>query len=69
MLGDKTRADRVYDAATRGHRAAAEARFGRTDYGSSLRDASAFVALASEGKRAPGANPQRRSNASRRRVC
>jgi uncharacterized protein YfaS (alpha-2-macroglobulin family) len=49
MLGDKTRAERVYNAALDDIAPQPKLEFGRTDYGSSLRDASAFVALASEG--------------------
>jgi uncharacterized protein YfaS (alpha-2-macroglobulin family) len=49
MLGDKTRAERVYSAALDDIPPQPKLEFGRTDYGSSLRDASAFVALASEG--------------------
>jgi uncharacterized protein YfaS (alpha-2-macroglobulin family) len=49
MLGDKTRAERVYNSALEDIAPQPKLEFGRTDYGSSLRDASAFVALASEG--------------------
>ena len=49
MLGDKTRAERVYAAALDDIAPQPKLELGRTDYGSSLRDASAFVALASEG--------------------
>jgi len=49
MLGDKTRAERVYNSALADIAPQPKLEFGRTDYGSSLRDASAFVALASEG--------------------
>jgi len=49
MLGDKTRAERVYNAALDDIAPQPKLELGRTDYGSSLRDASAFVALASEG--------------------
>jgi len=49
MLGDKTRAERVYNAALDDIAPQPKLEFGRTDYGSSLRDASAFVALATEG--------------------
>jgi alpha-2-macroglobulin len=49
MLGDKTRAERVYNAALDDIPPQPKLEFGRTDYGSALRDASAFVALASEG--------------------
>jgi uncharacterized protein YfaS (alpha-2-macroglobulin family) len=49
MLGDRPRAERVYGAALADIPAQPKLELGRTDYGSSLRDASAFVALASEG--------------------
>jgi uncharacterized protein YfaS (alpha-2-macroglobulin family) len=49
MLGDRTRAERVYNAALADIPSQPKLELGRTDYGSSLRDASAFVALASEG--------------------
>ena len=49
MLGDKTRAERVYTAALDDIPPQPKLELGRTDYGSALRDASAFVALASEG--------------------
>jgi uncharacterized protein YfaS (alpha-2-macroglobulin family) len=49
MLGDKTRAERVYGAALDDIPPQPKLELGRTDYGSALRDASAFVALASEG--------------------
>ena len=49
MLGDRTRAERVYNAALEDITPPPTLELGRTDYGSSLRDASAFVALASEG--------------------
>ena len=49
MLGDRTRAERVYNAALADIAPQPKLELGRTDYGSSLRDASAFVALASEG--------------------
>jgi uncharacterized protein YfaS (alpha-2-macroglobulin family) len=49
MLGDKTRAERVYNSALEDISPTPKLELGRTDYGSSLRDASAFVALASEG--------------------
>jgi uncharacterized protein YfaS (alpha-2-macroglobulin family) len=49
MLGDRTRAERVYNAALADIPTQPKLELGRTDYGSSLRDASAFVALASEG--------------------
>ena len=52
MLGDKTRADRVYLAAldTIPRRPTLELDLGRTDYGSVLRDSAAVVTLASEGQ-------------------
>jgi uncharacterized protein YfaS (alpha-2-macroglobulin family) len=49
MLGDKTRADRVYAAALRGLQPEPTLQYGRTDFGSILRDAAALVTLASEG--------------------
>ena len=49
MLGDRARAERVYNAALADIPPQPKLELGRTDYGSSLRDASAFVALASEG--------------------
>jgi uncharacterized protein YfaS (alpha-2-macroglobulin family) len=49
MLGDRTRAELVYSAALADITPPPTLELGRTDYGSSLRDASAFVALASEG--------------------
>ena len=49
MLGDRVRSERVYNAALNDIAPQPKLEFGRTDYGSSLRDASAFVALASEG--------------------
>jgi len=47
MLGDKTRAERVYAAAVESLEPRVEV--GRSDYGSSLRDAAAVVTLAVEG--------------------
>jgi uncharacterized protein YfaS (alpha-2-macroglobulin family) len=47
MLGDKTRANRVYAAALEAL-APAKSEIGRADYGSPLRDAAALVTLASE---------------------
>ena len=67
MLGDKTRAERVYNAALEDIPAQPKLEFGRTDYGSSLRDASAFVALASEGNAPRPGDPAKRSSGSRRR--
>ena len=49
MLGDKTRADRVYRAALDALPTQPKLEIGREDYGSALRDAAALVTLASEG--------------------
>jgi uncharacterized protein YfaS (alpha-2-macroglobulin family) len=49
MLGDKARADRVYAAALRSLQPQPVLEYGRTDFGSILRDAAALVTLASEG--------------------
>jgi uncharacterized protein YfaS (alpha-2-macroglobulin family) len=49
MLGDKVRAERVYAAALRSLEPEPVLEYGRTDYGSVLRDAAALVTLASEG--------------------
>src|SRR6478609_9631422 len=49
LVGDKGRADRVYGAALDALNPKPAIEFGRTDYGSALRDASALVSLASEG--------------------
>jgi uncharacterized protein YfaS (alpha-2-macroglobulin family) len=49
MLGDRGRAERVYTSAIADIPPQPKLELGRTDYGSQLRDASAFVALASEG--------------------
>lgn len=49
MLGDKTRADRVYRAALDALPVQPKLEIGREDYGSVLRDAAALVTLASEG--------------------
>jgi uncharacterized protein YfaS (alpha-2-macroglobulin family) len=49
MLGDKTRAERVYVAALASLAPQPALEYGRTDYGSILRDAAALVTLASEG--------------------
>jgi alpha-2-macroglobulin len=54
MLGDKTRAERVYLAALEAAPAQPRLEIGRNDYGSALRDAAALVTLASEG----GAQPR-----------
>src|SRR5207237_71235 len=49
MLGDRARAERVYGAALRSLSPQPVLEYGRTDYGSVLRDASALVTLAAEG--------------------
>ncbi len=49
LLGDRVRAERVYAAALADIAPPPKLDVGRTDYGSALRDASAFVALAAEG--------------------
>ncbi|MET0867744.1 MAG: alpha-2-macroglobulin family protein, partial [Pseudorhodoplanes sp.] len=49
LLGDKARADVVYQAALDSIPAAPRLEYGRSDYGSALRDAAALVTLASEG--------------------
>ncbi len=49
MLGDRTRAERVYAAALRSIAPQPVLDYGRADYGSVLRDAAALVTLASEG--------------------
>ena len=49
LLGDRVRAERVYNAAIADIAPPPTLAVGRTDYGSALRDASAFVALAAEG--------------------
>lgn len=49
LVGDRARAERVYAAALRDLEPKPVLVFGRTDYGSSLRDAAALVSLASEG--------------------
>ncbi|SHJ25911.1 hypothetical protein SAMN05444159_0113 [Bradyrhizobium lablabi] len=49
LVGDKTRAERVYQAALDSLVPKPVLEFGRTDYGSALRDAAALVSLASEG--------------------
>jgi uncharacterized protein YfaS (alpha-2-macroglobulin family) len=48
MLGDRTRAERVYGAALQALAPQPALQYGRSDYGSDLRDASALVTLASE---------------------
>ncbi len=48
MLGDRARAERVYGAALRALAPQPALQYGRADYGSALRDASALVTLASE---------------------
>jgi uncharacterized protein YfaS (alpha-2-macroglobulin family) len=49
MLGDRTRAERVYAAALQSIAPQPKLELGRTDYGSILRDSAALVTLASEG--------------------
>jgi uncharacterized protein YfaS (alpha-2-macroglobulin family) len=49
LVGDKTRAERVYAAALDALAPKPVLEFGRVDYGSALRDAAALVSLASEG--------------------
>ena len=49
MLGDRARAERVYGEALRSLAPRPVLQYGRSDYGSDLRDASAIVTLASEG--------------------
>ena len=49
LVGDRGRAERVYAAAVESLAPKPLLEFGRTDYGSSLRDAAALVSLASEG--------------------
>ncbi|WP_028346176.1 alpha-2-macroglobulin family protein [Bradyrhizobium murdochi] len=49
LVGDKTRAERVYAAALDALAPKPALEFGRVDYGSALRDAAALVSLASEG--------------------
>jgi uncharacterized protein YfaS (alpha-2-macroglobulin family) len=49
LVGDRTRAERAYAAAAESLAPKPTLEFGRTDYGSSLRDAAALVSLASEG--------------------
>jgi uncharacterized protein YfaS (alpha-2-macroglobulin family) len=49
MLGDRARAERVYSAALSAIAPAPALDYGRSDYGSVLRDAAALVTLASEG--------------------
>ncbi|HET9903410.1 MAG TPA: alpha-2-macroglobulin [Xanthobacteraceae bacterium] len=49
MLGDRARAERVYAAALQSIPAEPRLEYGRTDYGSALRDAAALVTLAAEG--------------------
>ncbi|MEH2542288.1 MULTISPECIES: alpha-2-macroglobulin family protein [unclassified Bradyrhizobium] len=49
LVGDKTRAERVYAAALDALAPKPVIEFGRVDYGSALRDAAALVSLASEG--------------------
>ncbi|WP_454618938.1 alpha-2-macroglobulin family protein [Bradyrhizobium cenepequi] len=49
LVGDKARAERVYAAALDALNPKPVLEFGRTDYGSALRDAAALVSLAGEG--------------------
>jgi uncharacterized protein YfaS (alpha-2-macroglobulin family) len=49
LVGDKTRAERVYAAAADSLAPKPVLEFGRVDYGSALRDAAALVSLAGEG--------------------
>ncbi|MBI3700498.1 MAG: alpha-2-macroglobulin family protein [Afipia sp.] len=49
LVGDRVRAERVYAAAVDSLQPKPVLEFGRSDYGSSLRDAAALVSLASEG--------------------
>ncbi|MDE2379671.1 alpha-2-macroglobulin, partial [Bradyrhizobium sp.] len=49
LVGDRNRAERVYGAALDSLAPRPALEFGRTDYGSQLRDAAALVSLASEG--------------------
>ena len=49
LVGDRARAERVYAAAVESLNPKPVLQFGRTDYGSALRDAAALVSLASEG--------------------
>lgn len=49
LVGDRTRAERVYGAAVEALAPKPVFEFGRVDYGSQLRDAAALVSLASEG--------------------
>jgi uncharacterized protein YfaS (alpha-2-macroglobulin family) len=49
LVGDRARAEKVYAAALQDLEPKPVLVFGRTDYGSSLRDAAALVSLASEG--------------------
>lgn len=49
LVGDRSRAERVYAVAVESLNPKPVLEFGRTDYGSALRDAAALVSLASEG--------------------
>jgi uncharacterized protein YfaS (alpha-2-macroglobulin family) len=53
MLGDKTRAERVFAAALKAIPAQPKLDFGRDDFGSNLRDSAALVTLAAEGNATP----------------
>lgn len=50
LMGDRVRAERVYASALAQLQPKPQLVFGREDYGSTLRDAAAFVSLASEGQ-------------------
>jgi len=52
LVGDRNRAERVYAAALGDLEPKPALIFGRSDYGSSLRDAAAYISLASEGNAA-----------------
>ncbi|HEV7822651.1 MAG TPA: hypothetical protein VGO84_15820, partial [Burkholderiales bacterium] len=53
LVGDRTRAERVYAAAVDSLNPRPTLEFGRLDYGSQLRDAAALISLASEGSAPP----------------
>src|SRR6476469_5122853 len=57
MLGDRARAERVYAAALASLAPRPVLDYGRSDYGSVLRDAAALVTLASEGAAPPATIP------------
>jgi len=50
LVGDRVRAERAYQAALDALAPRPQLVFGRTDYGSALRDAAALISLGSEGK-------------------